>query len=312
MSCSSTPPFDSFVLPNKCDESTTRLTSPDIHESDVRLETSTGCCGTSSASHPSSTSLADHSVSIGRFVRNLEGTGCYDSAQVHLGSTNDQVQKQPLDYDVTVNLQEKKWYKLYIGGGVNSDDLSSLGSSSSTASGGATGAALSVLPKLQFETSASLLNLTGFADISSASYSVDQTGSSSFRFIHDRPLCSYLSKESGLYQWLMPKDPRTIIIESNESESETPPAETTLDEQQIYATDDAQYSLGGGSHTSLGLHATLHDVDDESFTRSSKEFVRSVSVRFANHARGAARGSGMSERDVDLGLFFRDGNVCHL
>ena len=27
MSCSSTPPFDSFVLPNKCDESTTRPTS---------------------------------------------------------------------------------------------------------------------------------------------------------------------------------------------------------------------------------------------------------------------------------------------
>ena len=42
MSCSSTPTFDSFLLPNKCDVSTTYPTSPDIHESAVWLETSTG------------------------------------------------------------------------------------------------------------------------------------------------------------------------------------------------------------------------------------------------------------------------------
>ena len=97
-----------------------------------------------------------------------------------------------------------------------------------------------------------------FANISLASHLVDQTGGSLFWFVHGQPLCSYLSKESGLYQWLMPKDPRTIIVDSNEVESETAAASNntnkTLDEQQLYLTDDAQYSLGDGSYTSFGLH----------------------------------------------------------
>jgi len=265
-----------------------------------------------SSRNTSSTSLDQHAVSTGRFIRDLEGTGCYDAVKIHIGekkngaSANEQQhQAPPLAHDVTIQLQEKKWYKLYIGGGVNSDDLSSLGTNTNSGSnnafgslaglagssgGTATGAALSALPKLQFETSASLLNLTGFADISSASYSVDQTGSSTFRFAHDRPLVSYLSKENALYQWLMPMDPRTIVDIENGEDADN--AESlSLDESQIYNMDDAQYSLGGGSHTSLGMHATCHNVDYES-TRSTKEFVRSAGIRLANHARGAARQGG--------------------
>ena len=257
-------------------------------------------------------SLERQSVSVGRFVRDLEGTGCYDAVQVHIGHSasaqnndddgdSDDRQRSPSDYDVTVKLREKKWYKLYVGGGVNSDDLSSMGGASgnsfgSLGGGGATGAALSVLPKLQFETSASLLNLTGFADVSSASYSVDQTGSSTFRFVHDRPLCSYLSRESAAYRWLMPQDPRAVS-DSNEQSDGGPEAaaNAALDEQQVYAEDDAQYSLGGGSHASLGLHAAFHDVDHES-TRSSNKFVRSVSARLAKHAHSAVRAPGIGRR----------------
>ena len=194
-------------------------------------------------------------------------------------------------YSVTVDLDEKKWYKFYVGGGINADDLSSVGSASNSAGfgslggGGATGAALSVLPKLQFETSASLLNLTGFADVSSASYSVDPMGSSAFRFVHDRPLCSYLSEENPLYRWLMPEDPRTI----NHSDKQSNGSGTdTLKGQQLHFKDHAQYPPWGGSQASLGLHAICHDVDHE-FTRSSKEFVRSVGMRLANHTRGAVR-----------------------
>ena len=254
----------------------------------------------SSASTAQHQTLANHSVSIKRFIRNLEGTGCYDSVQIHLSNCQKNSQETcsesalPVkeDYDVTVQLQEKKWYKLYIGGGVNSDDLSSLGSSSTSSSNGIASfgsgstASSSILPKLQFETSASLLNLTGYTDISSASYVVDQTGSTSFNFTHDRPLISYLNKDNALRRWLMPNDPRIIDDDTdNTLESQS---------QQQYM-DELEYALlGGGSHTSLGLHAKFHDVDYEA-TRSSKEFVRSAGIRLANHSAGAA-GGGASYR----------------
>mmetsp|Transcript_28158 Transcript_28158/g.59464 ORF Transcript_28158/g.59464 Transcript_28158/m.59464 type:complete len:693 (+) Transcript_28158:43-2121(+) len=268
-----------------------------------RLPSSASTDASTSSSSPSS-SLAEHGMSVERFIKDLEGTGCYDSVQVHIGPStksnadaeNGEDQTSMQQYDATVHLREKKWYKLYIGGGVNSEDLSSLGSATGGGSafggGGAAGAALSVLPKLQFETSASLLNLTGFADVSSASYSVDQTGSTSFRFVHDRPLCSYFAKGSGLYSYLMPEDPRNLNAQSGEDDNSSDAA--ALEEDEIYAMDDAQYALGGGSHATLGVHATFHDVDHE-HTRSSNEFVRSLGVRLANHARGAARGTfGMS------------------
>ncbi|KAL7528734.1 hypothetical protein ACHAXR_004718 [Thalassiosira sp. AJA248-18] len=251
----------------------------------------------------SSSSLAQHIVSTQRFIRDLEGTGCYDAVQIHIGNSHDdgdgqkaaatsQQSAAAAANNVTVQLQEKKWYKLYIGGGVNSDDLSSLGGTTTSSSSNASsslgsslsgvGTATGLLPKLQFETSASLLNLTGFCDISSASYLVDQTGSSSFRFVHDRPLVSYLSRRGALYDWLMPQDPRTVANEDDNGDGNNV---STLEEGDVYINDDSQYSMGGGSHTSLGLHATFHDVDCES-TRSTKEFVRSVGLRLANHARG--------------------------
>ena len=150
--------------------------------------------------------ITDHDASIARFIHDLEGTGCYDAVQVYLGNNNEVSTSGNQDdgatstdsFDVTVRLKEKKWYKLYIGGGVNSEDLSSFGGTSGMGNtlGGPGGAALGILPKLQFETSASLLNLTGFADVSTALYSVDQTGASSFKFTHDRPLCSWLPKHA--------------------------------------------------------------------------------------------------------------------
>ena len=252
----------------------------------------------------SSSSLADHSVSINRFIKDIEGTGCYDAVQLHLSHHNNsnqsssqssaaaasaqsQQQSSPYNnlYDISVKLKEKKWYKLYIGGGVNSDDLSSIGSSANIGnSGGANGLLGSKL--LQFETSATLLNLTGYTDISSLSYIVDQTGSASFKFIHDRPLISYLNTDNVLRQWLLPPDPRAI--ERNDTNGKS----VSLDDEetQIYQNDDMQYAIGGGSHTTLGIHATMHDNDYES-TRSYKEYVRSIGVRLANHSRGATPSS---------------------
>ncbi len=267
-------------------------------------------------------SLAKHSVAVGKFIRDLEGTGCYDAVQIHLdrtttattstssnnsnnnnnissGQHEQQAQSPPEEDDsssstcnVTVKLREKKWYKLYIGGGANSDYNdptssspffgSSLGGNNSSDNTTTANNISTFFPKLQFETSASLLNLSGFADMSTASYIVDQTGNSSFKLVHDRPLFSLLSgseKNNGvLYRWLMPNiaaaadDDHDHHVEDDDDNSH-----------------DNDYGRGGGSQTSLGLHAIFHDVDYEA-TRSSKEYVRSVGVRLANHSRGGGGG----------------------
>jgi hypothetical protein len=244
---------------------------------------------------PSKLTLGDHSVAAQRFISDLEGTGCYDSIQIHIGNDHDSSinndKSEP--FDVTVRLKEKRWYKIYVGGGVNSDDLSSLGTSGGAAStgnalGGGAGAALGTLPKIQFETSVSASNLSGFADVSTALYSVDQTGSSSFKFTHDRPLCSLLPKHSKLYEWLMPQDPRLVGDKSIEKEMTK---KNDIDEMQVYMDDGAQYALGGGSHVTLGVHALCLEQDFES-TRSTKEFARSIGLHLANHNRGASRGPG--------------------
>lgn len=236
---------------------------------------------------PSQMTLFEHSEAATRFVHDLEGTGCYDTVQVFLGnSTNGEGGQNGNAIDVTVKLKEKNWYKLYVGGGVNSEDLSSLGDGGDAGGLGSLGVGGS-LPKLQFETSASLLNITGFADVSTASYSVDQTGASSFKFIHDRPLCAWLPKQNAFYEWLMPRDPSLIDASEREQQSNT-----EMNEQQVFVSDDAQYSLGGGSHTTLGVHALIDELDHES-TRSCKEFSRSIGLRLANHCRGAARGPGV-------------------
>lgn len=279
--------------------------------------------------HPSKLTLGDYSVNVQRFINDLEGTGCYDSVQVHIGN-NDQDsninntqknEQQKIEmFDVTVRLKEKKWYKIYIGGGVNSEDLSSLGASSGAAGnafGGGAGSAASLVPKLQFETSASLLNLTGYADVSTALYSIDQTGASSFKFTHDRPLCSWLPKKSKLYDWLMPQDPWLVEDDKKAIEMETS-KKNDIDEMQVYMNDNAQYALGGGSHVTLGIHAISQEQDFE-FTRSSKEFSRTIGVRLSNHSRGASRGPGIggpnkpsiSTPESMAGPFcFLDWNAC--
>ncbi|KAL3788852.1 hypothetical protein ACHAW5_009209 [Stephanodiscus triporus] len=229
----------------------------------------------SSSSSSSSSSLASHSASIGRFVRDMEGTGCYDAVRVRLGmpssattttsssSSSSSSTSSPSSrrYDVTVKLREKRWYRLHVGGGINADDLSSI-------VGGGVGNGVDV-PKLQFEASASLLNLTGYADVSSASYSVDQTGSPSFVLAHDRPLASCRPSRNGRRRGVanvVVKDDDDYGTSSSSSSTTTPITSTT--------------------RTSLGLHATFRD-DDHERTRSSRERVRAVGARLANHNVGS-------------------------
>ena len=224
--------------------------------------------------------LGEHGAAAGRFIRDLEGTGCYNSVRVNVGPPRsaeegeDGQQDEALPHRVTVSLDEKKWYSLHVGGGVNSDDLTSQAGGGGGGMGSVMSSASS-LPKLQFETSAGLLNLTGHCDRTSASWAVDQTGRGVFRFAHDRPLASLLDKRGGMYGWLMPGDPASA-------------EEGFAEDQTGHAVDDAWYALGGGSQTSVGLHASAHGTE-ASHSRSSSGYVRSVGLRVANHPRSASR-----------------------
>lgn len=225
--------------------------------------------------------LGEHGAGAARFIRDLEGTGCYETVRVEVGPAiaggdgGEGDGGAPAPHGVTVRLEEKKWYSLRVGGGVSSDDMTDGGGGLGGMVGGSVGSSASSLPKLQFETSAGLLNLTGRCDKTSASWAVDQTGRGVFRLAHDRPLCSLLDEKGGVYGWLMPGDPT--------AEGST---------EQAARTDDAMYALGGGSQTSIGLHASAHGTD-ASHARSSTGYVRSVGVRLSNHPRSASRSLAM-------------------
>jgi hypothetical protein len=90
--------------------------------------------GLSASSHSSSSSLESHSDAVGRFVRDMRGTGCYDAVRVRIGMPSSSMSSSSSPStsssgrcDVSVQLREKRWYKLHVGGGINADDISSLG-----------------------------------------------------------------------------------------------------------------------------------------------------------------------------------------
>jgi hypothetical protein len=96
-----------------------------------------------------------------------------------------------------VILDEKNWYSLYIGGGFQHDGLEEAnkmmlggGTNNSTLGG--------LLPKAQFETSATFLNLTGALDQTLLRYTVDQTATSSVLMSHERPLYSWFPENNTL------------------------------------------------------------------------------------------------------------------
>ena len=120
-----------------------------------------------------------------RLVSNLQSSGCLRHVQVQVlpGDTVD-------THKLHVGLDERNWYKLYIGGGIKQD-------------GSLFGTSISSLPKLQFETKGSLLNQQGVLDTTTMEYCVDQSSTTSLRLIHDQPLYSLFPRDSRIRQHLL-------------------------------------------------------------------------------------------------------------
>ena len=221
-------------------------------------------------------SLGEASAAVARFVDNMNRTGCYDAVQVAIGrpappaaedvevevnadassqavaaaaAAASQVERRHLD----VVLSEKRWYKLYVGGGIKHEGI--VGGSSS-------GSSIEQLPRVQMETSAGLLNLTGCADVTSAEYTVDQTGATTLGLSHDRPLFSCFQPYSALSNLIL------------------------------------THPLLNGSNTALRLTGRMDTVDWEC-ARSSRDRTRSVGVKVCNMGHVAVP---ESSRDAYVGL----------
>lgn len=168
--------------------------------------------------------IDDLTEAITNFLSSMERSGCYNAVQIKI-ATGTQEGKEALQ----VVLNEKKWYRLYIGGGLKQESIETFGETS--------------FPKVQFETSGGLLNLTGNLDTTSLQYVIDQTSSTTLSFVHERPLYTVLTKHSPLYE--------TIMLSDN------------------------------GSQTSIAFRAVLDTLDHE-WTRSYKEYQRLLSLRITN------------------------------
>ncbi len=159
--------------------------------------------------------------SLRNFVSDLEGSGCYDSVQVMIGRPKD-IPSSSGAHQLDVILQEKNWYKLYIGGGLKQDH--NLASSSG------------LIPKVQFETSASLINLSGNTDVTHLNYAIDQTSSPTISFTHTRPLYSLLN--GGISDRVLNMDQGSKIGVTMKAEVDT------IDYEHIRSSKDHVQKMG--------------------------------------------------------------------
>ena len=169
------------------------------------------------------------------------------------GSSIDNQQQQQRNV-LKVILDEKKWYSLYVGGGIKHEGMEEAmnGGGGFGGMGGASGssAAASFLPKAQFETRLALQNLTGYLDRSMFQYTIDQTSTSQFLVSHERPFYSWFPEDSLVAHSIL----------------------STLK----------------GSQYSLGVKALIDTVDYES-TRSYKEHLRMIQCKLDNVGGGITR-----------------------
>ena len=124
--------------------------------------------------------LGGVSMALASACAKLKDSGIYekvimdiDKAEYSDSTTSDVGQVQ-----VNIKLEEKKWYKIYIGAGVKQQGSGIIMNESSQ---------LGALPMAQFEASASLSNIRGCTDTTNISYTLDQTSTPTFFVSHDTP-----------------------------------------------------------------------------------------------------------------------------
>lgn len=197
----------------------------------------------------SPTPLDKVTESLHSFVSDLEKTECYESVQVMLGRPKD-LPTSSESRQLDVILQEKNWYKLYIGGGIKHDNNSAISSSG-------------MIPKVQFETRASLINLSGETDTTHVEYTLDQTSNPSFTMQHTRPLYSLLSGSLS----------------------------------------DSVLNMDHGSKIGATMKVSVDTNDSFEHLRSSKDHQQKIGIKISNNVSGSSSpGHGPGNNEIYSGL----------
>jgi len=134
------------------------------------------------------TTLGDTAESVSRFIADLESSDCFKSVRVELGPSVPSHEQGDLARQLKVVLDEKQWYKVYIGGGLKRDAFQQpntmLTSTTVTESG--------FLPTADLETTVGLRNIFGCLDTTEFHYSLDTRSQVTSSIQHKRPLYTML------------------------------------------------------------------------------------------------------------------------
>lgn len=122
------------------------------------------------------------------FIENLNQTGCYNAVQFQLDDGDEEGMSK-----LRVVLNEKNWYRLYVGGGLKQDGIYQNSRDS-------------IMSMVQFETSGTLINLGGHLDMTNLAYAIDAAGETSLALSHERPLYSIFKEDSMGYLSLLSLD----------------------------------------------------------------------------------------------------------
>jgi hypothetical protein len=146
------------------------------------------------------TSVGETVEAVAGFVQQLEASGCFNAVQVKLGgSTSSEDEKSDPSRKLTVTLDEKNWYKLYLGGGLKRDAFQQT----STPFGASSTHDTSFLPTAELEASVGLRNVAGYLDTTDLQYTLDTHQMSTWSLQHQRPLYSALPSGFALRDWIL-------------------------------------------------------------------------------------------------------------
>lgn len=145
------------------------------------------------------TSVGETVEAVAGFVQQLEASGCFNAVQVKLGGPISDSSEGENVRKLAVTLDEKNWYKLYLGGGLKRDAFQQT----STPFGASSTNDTSFLPTAELEASVGLRNIAGYLDTTDLQYTLDTHQMATWSLQHHRPLYSALPSGFALRDWLL-------------------------------------------------------------------------------------------------------------
>jgi len=226
---------------------------------------------------PNGQPLGNISFCANSFVNDMLDTGCYDNVVVSIDKSPDQAdppeeeKEEVQNAELNVILKEKNWYKLYVGGGFKQGVSTGVeGVQSSRLGDGG------MFPTVQFEATGSLVNIRGYTDITTMSYTLDQNNIASMRCTHDSPLFSLFGNanpqrdtSSRPSSFISKYISNAILLSTSSSRNKR---------QNVNNSKNNSDAVGHGSKVHSRISGYLDTLDYEA-TRGYREFQRALTFQ---------------------------------